>query len=379
MSVQTASLTGVLRSHNCLGVAGTLVSQGQVTLRLSAEPVGFFCYASRFGGFEPPGGCWRIRYSVLRRQHRGNAVFKNTSAPQVRLGRQQFLTTCFANDGNGSALGALQLYYHYFHSQKAAWIVNGVLGLAQMSRAPKVEARNWTVAGTEAWISSSTATWWKYLNEGCSASCWKRVEEVKWMEWWSSRCVIVSAQVSYLDKIDCDPVFGGLVTEDGVGCKTCDPGLTFVKRAGPGQEAAMKTTETAGRTGHTQALPLRTRPAGSSAAIALMGLRNASPPPSTWALVACHAKSLCSSWHRVPSCDTRPIFTRAQSFAWCPRLDGWCTRHHAVFALPKSFGLPWWAIVSQRIQADVLSRWGEGNMWSTTRAWHVSQVWLYNS
>jgi len=58
----------------------------------------------------------------------------------------------------------------------------------------------------------------------------------------------VSAQVSYLDKIDCDPVFGGLVTEDGVGCKTCNPGFTFVKRAGPGQEAAMKAIETAWRT-----------------------------------------------------------------------------------------------------------------------------------
>ena len=91
----------------------------------------------------------------------------------------------------------------------------------------------------------------------------------------------MSAQVSYLDKIDCDPVFGGLITEDGAGCKTCDPGFTFVKRAGPGQEAAMKTAETAGRTGHTQALPLRTRPAGRSAAIALMGPRNAPPLLST--------------------------------------------------------------------------------------------------
>ena len=56
----------------------------------------------------------------------------------------------------------------------------------------------------------------------------------------------MSAQVSYLDKINCDPVFGGLVTEDGAGCKTCNPGFTFVKRAGPGQEAAIiKTIEAA--------------------------------------------------------------------------------------------------------------------------------------
>ena len=116
MSVHQASLTGVLSGDNCTGAAGTLVSQGPVTLR--------------------------------------NAVFNKTSAPQVR--------------------------------------------------APEVEARNWTVAGTEAWISSST--------------------------------------VSYLDKIDCDPVFGGLVTEDGAGCKTCDPGLTFVKRAGPGVTVENKTS-----------------------------------------------------------------------------------------------------------------------------------------
>ena len=71
------------------------------------------------------------------------------------------------------------------------------------------------------------------------------VKEVGRGQMATSRCAIVSAQVSYLDKIDCDPVFGGLVTEDGAGCKTCDPGFTFVKRAGPGQEAAMKTIETA--------------------------------------------------------------------------------------------------------------------------------------
>ena len=62
---------------------------------------------------------------------------------------------------------------------------------------------------------------------------------------YQSMCHSVSvSQVSYLDKIDCDPVFGGLVTEEGVGCKTCNPGFTFVKRAGPGQEIAMKTIET---------------------------------------------------------------------------------------------------------------------------------------
>ena len=87
MSVQTASLTGVLSSDNCSGAAGTLVSQGPVTLRPSAKLIGFFRYASRFAGFESPGGCWRIRYSVSSRQHQGNAVFNKSSAPQVRLVR----------------------------------------------------------------------------------------------------------------------------------------------------------------------------------------------------------------------------------------------------------------------------------------------------
>ena len=74
------------------------------------------------------------------------------------------------------------------------------------------------------------------------------MKEVRRCQMATSRCVIVSAQVSYLDKIDCDPVFGGLVTEVGAGCRTCNPGFTFVKRPGPGQEAAMKTIETACRT-----------------------------------------------------------------------------------------------------------------------------------
>ena len=60
MSVQNASLTGVLSSDNCSGAAGTLVSQGPVTLRLSAKLVGCFRYASRFAGF----GCWRIRAAI---------------------------------------------------------------------------------------------------------------------------------------------------------------------------------------------------------------------------------------------------------------------------------------------------------------------------
>ena len=42
MSVHTASLTGVLSSDNCSGVAGILVSQGPVTLRLSAKLIGLF-------------------------------------------------------------------------------------------------------------------------------------------------------------------------------------------------------------------------------------------------------------------------------------------------------------------------------------------------
>ena len=48
MSVHAANLTGVLSSDNCSGAAGTLVSQGPVTLRLSAKLMGFFRYASRF-------------------------------------------------------------------------------------------------------------------------------------------------------------------------------------------------------------------------------------------------------------------------------------------------------------------------------------------
>eukprot|EP00434_Breviolum_minutum_P041342 symbB.v1.2.036777.t2/scaffold5271.1/size29093/1 len=60
-------------------------------------------------------------------------------------------------------------------------------------RAPMFEGSNWKVSGTETWIS---------------------------------------APVSNLHKIDCDHVFAGVVNEDGVGCRTCDPGFTFVKHAG---------------------------------------------------------------------------------------------------------------------------------------------------
>ena len=44
-------------------------------------------------------------------------------------------------------------------------------------------------------------------------------------------CLYLS-QVSNLHKIDCDHVFAGVVNEDGVGCRTCDPGFTFVKHEG---------------------------------------------------------------------------------------------------------------------------------------------------
>ena len=44
-------------------------------------------------------------------------------------------------------------------------------------------------------------------------------------------CLYLS-QVSNLHKIDCDHVFAGVVNADGVGCRTCDPGFTFVKHAG---------------------------------------------------------------------------------------------------------------------------------------------------
>ena len=40
------------------------------------------------------------------------------------------------------------------------------------------------------------------------------------------------SQVSSLHEIDCDQVFGGVVNEYGGGCRTCDPGLTFVKHEG---------------------------------------------------------------------------------------------------------------------------------------------------
>jgi len=60
-------------------------------------------------------------------------------------------------------------------------------------RAPMFEGSNWIVTGTETWIS---------------------------------------APVSNLHKIDCDHVFAGVVNEDGVGCRTCDPGFTFVKLEG---------------------------------------------------------------------------------------------------------------------------------------------------
>ena len=38
--------------------------------------------------------------------------------------------------------------------------------------------------------------------------------------------------MSSLHKIDCDQVFGGVVNEYGGGCRTCNPGLTFVKHEG---------------------------------------------------------------------------------------------------------------------------------------------------
>ena len=44
-------------------------------------------------------------------------------------------------------------------------------------------------------------------------------------------CLYLS-QVLHLHKIDCDHVFAGVVNEDGVGCRTCDPGDTFVKHEG---------------------------------------------------------------------------------------------------------------------------------------------------
>ena len=44
-------------------------------------------------------------------------------------------------------------------------------------------------------------------------------------------CLYLS-QVSNLHRIDCDHNFGGVVNKDGGGCRTCDPGLTFVKREG---------------------------------------------------------------------------------------------------------------------------------------------------
>eukprot|EP00434_Breviolum_minutum_P038114 symbB.v1.2.033799.t1/scaffold4250.1/size42417/4 len=60
-------------------------------------------------------------------------------------------------------------------------------------RAPVFEGSNWNVTGTETWISGT---------------------------------------VSSLHKIDCDQVFGGVVNEYGGGCRTCNPGLTFVKHEG---------------------------------------------------------------------------------------------------------------------------------------------------
>ena len=48
MSVHQATLTGVLSSDNCSGAAGTLVSQGPVTLRHSAKLIGWMLHAEEF-------------------------------------------------------------------------------------------------------------------------------------------------------------------------------------------------------------------------------------------------------------------------------------------------------------------------------------------
>ena len=55
-------------------------------------------------------------------------------------------------------------------------------------------------------------------------------------------CLYLS-QVSNLHKIDCDPAFGGVVNEAGVGCRTCDPGFTFVKHRGWNSPRSSRTIE----------------------------------------------------------------------------------------------------------------------------------------
>ena len=102
MSVHNANLTGVLSSHNCSGAAGTLVSPGPVTLRLSAKLMGFFRNASRLHVI-----VW----------HLANTKEMLSSTRPVRrksgLADSNFFSPSFANDGNGCAVGALQLYYHH--------------------------------------------------------------------------------------------------------------------------------------------------------------------------------------------------------------------------------------------------------------------------
>ena len=119
MSVQNASLTGVLSSDNCSGAAGILVSQGPVTLRLSAKLIGFFqvCSLQVLDAEE-----FVVQSHVLC-WHLVNTKEMPSSTRPVRrksgLSDSNFLTASFANEGNGCAVGALQLYNILIHTSKA--------------------------------------------------------------------------------------------------------------------------------------------------------------------------------------------------------------------------------------------------------------------